>query len=149
MADHDATPQLRGFNPNALTLSEAALLLTRSGGQPVTEEMLQADVAAGAPTNADGTINLLNYVALLVREMARGEWPAQDATQRAVPLVLLPSHGRYVGAGSLPFAEYSYRPGERVGHNWRMPNVKGCLSLFGDQPDQHIAGPSIRQNCLP
>ena len=59
------------------------------------------------------------------------------------------------------------RPGDRVGHNWRVPNVhgkravrhalydtnywksfiharlavamgdKGCLSLFGDKPDQH------------
>ena len=78
-----------------------------------------------------------------------------------------PSHGRFVGASSQPFSEYKRRPGDRVGHNWRMPNVKGkravrhvvydtnfwksfihtrlavamgdrgCLSLFGDSPDQH------------
>ncbi|MEZ6097158.1 MAG: terminase gpA endonuclease subunit [Pirellulaceae bacterium] len=81
--------------------------------------------------------------------------------------ILLPSHGRFVGASSQPFSEYKRRPGDRVGHNWRMPNVKGkravrhvvfdtnywksfvlarllvsmgdrgCLSLFGDNAEQH------------
>jgi len=35
--------------------------------------------------------------------------------------VLTPSHGRYVGAASLPFSEYRRHPGDRVGHNWRIP----------------------------
>jgi hypothetical protein len=81
--------------------------------------------------------------------------------------IVLPSHGRFVGASSQPFSEYKRRPGDRVGLNWRMPNVRGkravrhvvydtnywksfvharlavamgdrgCLSLFGDSPDQH------------
>jgi len=81
--------------------------------------------------------------------------------------VLLPSHGRFVGASSLPFSEYKRRPGDRVGHNWRIPNVRGkrsvrhilfdtnywksfvhtrlgvsmgdrgCLSLFGREPETH------------
>jgi len=38
---------------------------------------------------------------------------------------LLPSHGRYVGAGSIPFSEYKRRPGERTGLNWRVPLVTG------------------------
>jgi hypothetical protein len=59
-----------GLNPNALTLANAARLLTRAGGQPVSVEMLQADLNAGAPVNADGTINLVHYAAWLVREMA-------------------------------------------------------------------------------
>jgi hypothetical protein len=58
-----------GLNPNALTLANAARLLTRAGGQAVTLEMLQADLADGAPANADGTINLVHYAAWLVREM--------------------------------------------------------------------------------
>jgi hypothetical protein len=34
----------------------------------------QADVDAGAPTNGDGTINLVHYAAWLVKEMAcRGD----------------------------------------------------------------------------
>ncbi|MAE40166.1 MAG: hypothetical protein CML07_04475 [Psychrobacter sp.] len=39
--------------------------------------------------------------------------------------VVLPSHGRYVGASSIPFSEYKRKRGDRVGHNWRMPNVQG------------------------
>jgi uncharacterized ferredoxin-like protein len=62
-----------GLNPNALALADAARLLARVGGQAVTIEMLQADVAAGAPTNADGTINLVHYAAWLVKEMGRAD----------------------------------------------------------------------------
>ncbi|RMH70460.1 MAG: hypothetical protein D6685_00015 [Bacteroidetes bacterium] len=81
--------------------------------------------------------------------------------------VVMPSHGRYVGASSVPFSEYKRKRGDRVGHNWRIPNVAGrravrhvvfdanywksfvharlavpmgdpgCLSLFGRSPEQH------------
>jgi hypothetical protein len=79
----------------------------------------------------------------------------------------MPSHGRFVGASSIPFSEYKRKVGDRVGHNWRVPNVhgrrqirhvvydtnywksfvyarlavamgdRGCLSLFGDKSDLH------------
>jgi hypothetical protein len=72
-----------------------------------------------------------------------------------------------VGASSLPFSEYKRKLGDRLGHNWRMPNVRGkravryvlfdsnywksfvyarlatamgdagCLSLFGRDARQH------------
>jgi len=81
--------------------------------------------------------------------------------------ILLPSHGRYVGASSIPFSDYKRRRGDRVGLNWRVPTVNGkravrhvsfdtnfwksfiharlavamgdpgCLSLFGRKPEQH------------
>jgi phage terminase large subunit GpA-like protein len=81
--------------------------------------------------------------------------------------LLLPSHGRFVGASSIPFSEYKRKMGDRVGLNWRIPNVqgkravrhvvfdtnywksfvharlavamgdRGCLSLFGDSPAFH------------
>jgi hypothetical protein len=60
------------LNPKALSLADAAHVLSKAGGAKITEEMLQADVAAGAPTNADGTINLVHYAAWLVREIAHG-----------------------------------------------------------------------------
>ncbi|NRA40437.1 MAG: phage terminase large subunit family protein [Planctomycetes bacterium] len=80
---------------------------------------------------------------------------------------LLPSHGRYVGAASLPFSEYTKKRGDLIGHNWRLPSVKGkratryiiydtnywktffnerlclalgntgTLSLFGKDPEHH------------
>jgi hypothetical protein len=58
------------LSPTSLPVADAARLLARVGGQAVTVEMLQADLAAGAPANADGTINLVHYAAWLVREMA-------------------------------------------------------------------------------
>lgn len=81
--------------------------------------------------------------------------------------LLLPSHGRFVGASSLPFADYKRRPGDRVGLNWRIPAVmgkravrhvsfdtnfwksfvfarlavamadRGSLALFGQKPEPH------------
>ncbi len=91
----------------------------------------------------------------------------QFCRQSAHAGIVLPSHGRFVGASSQPFSEYKRKPGDRLGHNWRMPNVhgkravrhsvydtnywksfiharlavpmgdRGCLSLFGDRPEQH------------
>lgn len=81
--------------------------------------------------------------------------------------LLLPSHGRYVGASSIPFSDYKRKRGDRLGLNWRMPSVAGKrairhlvfdanywksfiharlavplgdrsgLSLFGKDPHQH------------
>jgi len=81
--------------------------------------------------------------------------------------IVLPSHGRFVGAASRPFSEYKRKPGERVGLNWRVTNNlgkrtirhalfdtnfwksfvqarlvvahgdPGCLSLFEDMPESH------------
>jgi len=39
--------------------------------------------------------------------------------------VLMPSHGKYVGASSIPFSEYKRKRGDRIGHHWRIPNVRG------------------------
>ena len=91
----------------------------------------------------------------------------QFCRQSAHAAVLFPSHGRYVGASSTPFAEYRKRTGDRIGLNWRIPNVhgkrairhvlydtnfwksfiharlmasmgdKGCLSLHGRNPVAH------------
>lgn len=79
--------------------------------------------------------------------------------------IVMPSHGRYVGASSIPFSDYKRKRGERVGLNWRVPLVTGkravrhvvydtnywksftharlavpmgdpgCLSLFGRPPE--------------
>jgi hypothetical protein len=39
--------------------------------------------------------------------------------------VVVPSHGKYIGASSKPMSEYHKAVGDRVGHNWRMPNIRG------------------------
>ena len=70
MNDDNGKPSL---SPTALTVADAARLLTKAGGQTVTNAMLEADLAAGAPANADGTINLVHYAAWLAREMSAGD----------------------------------------------------------------------------
>jgi hypothetical protein len=61
------------LNPLALELEEAARVLSASGPKRVTTEMLRADIDDGVPTNPDGTINLIHYVAWLVKEIARAD----------------------------------------------------------------------------
>ena len=60
-------------NPNRLTIEQAARLLSAASPRPVSVAMLREDLATGAPTNADGTINLVHYAAWLVKEMGRGD----------------------------------------------------------------------------
>ncbi len=56
----------------SLPIADMARLLSRSGHKPVTVEMLRADIAAAAPVNADGTMNVVHYAAWLVKECANG-----------------------------------------------------------------------------
>jgi len=63
----EAKPAL---NPTALPVADAARLLSAPGGHAVTPEQIQADIDAGAPTNGDGTINLVQFAAWLVWGMS-------------------------------------------------------------------------------
>lgn len=65
----DESPRL---NPAAMTVEDAAKLLTKAGGVRVSESQIRKDIEAHAPTNADGTINLVHYAAWLVNQMATG-----------------------------------------------------------------------------
>lgn len=49
------------LNPTALSVTDAARLLSAASGQPIAVEMIQADLDAGAPANPNGTINLVWY----------------------------------------------------------------------------------------
>jgi hypothetical protein len=49
----------------------------------------------------------------------------QFCRQSSFAGVLLPSHGKYVGASSVPFSEYKRKRGDRVGLHWRIPNTIG------------------------
>ena len=61
------------LSPTALALPDAARLLAGLGARHVSEEALRRDVAAGAPLNADGTLNVVHYAAWLTREaLAKG-----------------------------------------------------------------------------
>ncbi len=64
------------INPLALAIADAAKLLSKAGGRQIRVEQIAADVAAGAPTNSDGTINLVTYAAWL--SIARGGQSSGD-----------------------------------------------------------------------
>jgi len=57
----------------ALTPTQAAKILAAAGNRRITEAMVRADIEAGAPANADGTVNLVHYAAWLAREAAHGD----------------------------------------------------------------------------
>jgi hypothetical protein len=54
-----------------MTIPDAVALLQLEGST-VTEDEMRANIAAGAPKNADGTINLLRYCGWLVMGTRRG-----------------------------------------------------------------------------
>ena len=73
-AEHGKSAASR-LNPAALAVADAARLLARASGEAVTEAMIRADIGDGAPTNPDGTVNLVHYAAWLAmrtREDAGG-----------------------------------------------------------------------------
>ena len=61
------------INPQALAIPDAAKLLSKAGGRLIQPDQIEKDVAAGAPQNPDGTINLITYAAWLARERGRGD----------------------------------------------------------------------------
>ena len=50
-----------------ITKENFVTAMRRSGSRTLTLERLEADIAAGAPLNADGTINILKYVAWIAK----------------------------------------------------------------------------------
>lgn len=42
---------------------------------------------------------------------------------------VIPSHGKFIGASSVPFSEYRPRRGERLGYHWLMPLVRGHRAI--------------------
>ncbi len=73
MTEPRDAPPAAALNPAALSVADAARLLSRVGGRPVSEAVLRADLDAGAPANPDGTLNLVHYAAWLLKEMGRGD----------------------------------------------------------------------------
>ena len=62
------TPKITAITPKKL-----AEILRKSGSREVSEATIAADIEAGAPVSEDGTINMIEYAAWLVREMSRGD----------------------------------------------------------------------------
>jgi hypothetical protein len=61
----DSTPRITSLSP-----AQTARILSAAGQRRLDEALIEADIKAGAPTNADGTINLVHYVAWMARQVA-------------------------------------------------------------------------------
>ena len=62
------------LTPSRLAISDAVAVLRKAGSRHISEEALRRDIAAGAPVNSDGTVNILHYAAwLAAREAGRGD----------------------------------------------------------------------------
>ncbi len=61
------------INPSALTVEQAARVLTAVGGRWTTVETIRSHIQRGAPTAVDGRINLMHYMAWLTQELADAE----------------------------------------------------------------------------
>ena len=60
------------YNARALKPAELVRALKAAGSRTISEETVAADVAAGAPANADGTVDIFLYAAwVLSRENSR------------------------------------------------------------------------------
>ena len=62
----------QSLSPTRMEIPAALRVIRASGGRSVTPELLQADIDAGVPLNADGSFNLVYYAAWLIREIALG-----------------------------------------------------------------------------
>ena len=58
----DHSLKLTALRPEIL-----ARLLKQAGSRTISEETLASDIESGAPKNPDGTINLIEYAAWLVK----------------------------------------------------------------------------------
>ena len=65
-------------NPLALPAGDLMRMLRRSGCPQMTDETLQRLIDDGLPLNADGTMNIIEYTAWMLKEaQGNGNQPAQ------------------------------------------------------------------------
>lgn len=60
------------LDPTALSVHDTVQVLRAAGARHVSEDNVRADIEAGAPTNADGTLNLVHYCAWMVARLSGG-----------------------------------------------------------------------------
>lgn len=61
------------INITAMDRRKLAEILRKSGSRYISPETIDADIEAGAPVNEDGSLNLVEYAAWLLKEANRGD----------------------------------------------------------------------------
>jgi phage terminase large subunit GpA-like protein len=156
------------------TLRDARQTLSTATGSAGLEGSIQAGLVALTQTQLGRTWRREDGAELRIeRCLVDANWASSTdvvyefCRHSTYAAIMMPSHGRYVGVACIPYADYKNQPGDRAGHNWRIPGAigtrairlvnydtnhwksfvharlvvplgeKGCLSLFGDRLDLH------------
>lgn len=61
------------IDPQRLSIDQAAKVMAAAFKRRIEADKIRQDVEDGAPTNPDGTLNLVQYSAWLAKEMGRGD----------------------------------------------------------------------------
>ena len=69
---NDQTGPTKSLKITALSIADAAKLLSSASGRSITEEQVREVAERAGMVRADGTISLVEYTAYLVRELAHG-----------------------------------------------------------------------------
>lgn len=59
-------------NPASMTTKQLAAALSKAYGVPIKVKEIRDAVKDGAPTNADGTVNLVRFIAWLLAKLKQG-----------------------------------------------------------------------------
>jgi len=111
------------------TLSTATPRAGQEGAIYAGLEALTADLLGKAWRRDDGTDFRIERCLIDANWGASTDIVYQFCRQSGFGGIVMPSHGRYVGASSIPFSDYKRKRGERVGLNWRVPVVTGKRAI--------------------
>jgi len=111
------------------TLSAATPRAGQEGAIYAGLEALTADLLGKAWRRDDGADLRIERCLIDANWGASTDVVYQFCRQSGFGGIVMPSHGRYVGASSIPFSDYKRKRGERVGLNWRVPVVTGKRAI--------------------
>jgi len=109
----DANPTIQSLNPRA----------GLEGGLYAALTALTDDLLGREWEREDGAMMKIERALIDANWGQSTEVVYQFCRESKFAGVVLPSHGRYVGASSKPMTEYRKQPGDRLGFNWMMPSV--------------------------
>ncbi len=128
---------------------------------------LTQDVLGRTWTRDDGTAMHIDRCLIDANWGQSTDTVYQFCRESSFAPILLPSHGKYIGAASREFREWTVKPGDQMGQHWFIPSLsgkrvirhvlidtnfwksfvfarlsaavgdKGCLSIFGRDPREH------------
>lgn len=115
----DANPTIQSFYPNA----------GLEGGLYAALSALTEDYLGREFEREDGAMLKIERALVDANWGQSTDIVYQFCRQSIHAGVIMPSHGRYVGASSKPMTEYRKQPGDRLGVNWLVPNVAGKRAI--------------------